>query len=99
MTGERRLVDRLMAAELAMLEAVRDGSALLMHMEDCYYTALLQVRLPCFCASMWHEDSIALQILSLRDTPLDIGNLKHGMVVVMMRDEWGLLHSFHAHLC
>lgn len=43
MSGERRLIDRLMAAELAMLAAVKDGSAILMHMEDCYYTALLKV--------------------------------------------------------
>ena len=84
MTGERRLVDRLMAAELAMLEAVRDGSALLMHMEDCYYTALLKVRLPCFCASMWHEDSIARQGLSLMQYAT---GLRHHPP--SRRDEWG----------
>ncbi|CAI5472913.1 unnamed protein product [Closterium sp. Yama58-4] len=42
MKGERRLIDRLLQTEVAMLSALRDGSAIMMHMEDFYYIALLK---------------------------------------------------------
>ncbi|GJP43027.1 hypothetical protein CLOM_g2533 [Closterium sp. NIES-68] len=42
MSGERRLIDRLLQTEVAMLSALRDGSAIMMHMEDFYYIALLK---------------------------------------------------------
>ena len=41
--GERRILERLVQSEIAMLSAVRDGSAVLMHMEDFYFMALLKV--------------------------------------------------------
>ena len=41
--GERRMLERLVQSEIAMLSAVRDGSAVLMHMEDFYFMALLKV--------------------------------------------------------
>ncbi|CAI7853987.1 unnamed protein product, partial [Closterium sp. NIES-53] len=43
MKGERGLIDRLLQTEVAMLSALRDGSAIMMHMEDFYYIALLKV--------------------------------------------------------
>ncbi|CAI5531012.1 unnamed protein product, partial [Closterium sp. Naga37s-1] len=42
MKGERRLIDRLLQTEVAILSALRDGSAIMMRMEDFYYIALLK---------------------------------------------------------
>lgn len=46
MRGERKLLERLLQTEIAMLRAIRDGSALMQHMEDFYYIALLEVNHP-----------------------------------------------------
>lgn len=43
MKGERKMLERLLQTEIAMLRAIRDGSALMQHMEDFYYIALLEV--------------------------------------------------------
>lgn len=40
--GEAMLFDRLLQTEISMLNALRDGSAISMHMEDFYYVALLK---------------------------------------------------------
>eukprot|EP00897_Mesotaenium_endlicherianum_P005430 jgi/Mesen1/4915/ME000246S04141 len=42
MAGERQVLQRLIQTEIALLAAIRDGSALMMHMEDFYYIALLK---------------------------------------------------------
>ncbi|KAG0615812.1 hypothetical protein M758_5G068700 [Ceratodon purpureus] len=42
MKGERKMLERLLQTEIAMLRAIRDGSALMQHMEDFYYIALLE---------------------------------------------------------
>ncbi len=51
MRGERQIIERLLQTEIAMLRAIRDGSALMQHMEDFYYIALLEVCLACFSKS------------------------------------------------
>eukprot|EP00271_Cylindrocystis_brebissonii_P010522 TRINITY_DN2671_c0_g3_i1.p1 TRINITY_DN2671_c0_g3~~TRINITY_DN2671_c0_g3_i1.p1 ORF type:complete len:706 (+),score=119.60 TRINITY_DN2671_c0_g3_i1:218-2119(+) len=42
MQGERRILERLLQTEMALLSTIRDGSAVMMHMEDFYFMALLQ---------------------------------------------------------
>lgn len=42
MKGEKRLIERLLQTEIAMLSGLRDGSALMQHMEDFYYITLLE---------------------------------------------------------
>jgi len=42
MKGERRMLEKLLQTEITMLRAIRDGSALMQHMEDFYYIALLE---------------------------------------------------------
>lgn len=42
MKGEKQLIERLFQTEIAMLRALRDGSALMQHMEDFYYISLLE---------------------------------------------------------
>jgi hypothetical protein len=42
MRGERQIIERLLQTEIAMLRAIRDGSALMQHMENFYYIALLE---------------------------------------------------------
>ncbi|KAJ7555056.1 hypothetical protein O6H91_05G020400 [Diphasiastrum complanatum] len=42
MKGEKQLLDRLIQTEVTMLRAIRDGSALMQHMEDFYYVSLLE---------------------------------------------------------
>lgn len=39
------MLEKLLQTEITMLRAIRDGSALMQHMEDFYYIALLEVRL------------------------------------------------------
>jgi len=51
MRGERQIIERLLQTEIAMLRAIRDGSALMQHMENFYYIALLEVCLACFSKS------------------------------------------------
>lgn len=45
MKGEQTLLQKLFDTEIAMLRAMRDGSAVMQHMEDFYYITLLQVQL------------------------------------------------------
>ncbi|XP_021725202.1 uncharacterized protein LOC110692495 isoform X2 [Chenopodium quinoa] len=42
MKGERELVDRILQTEINLFRAIRDGSALMQHMEDFYYISLLE---------------------------------------------------------
>lgn len=37
------MLEKLLQTEITMLRALRDGSALMQHMEDFYYIALLEV--------------------------------------------------------
>lgn len=37
------MLEKLLQTEITMLRAIRDGSALMQHMEDFYYIALLEV--------------------------------------------------------
>lgn len=43
MKGEKELVDRILQTEINIFRAIRDGSALMQHMEDFYYITLLEV--------------------------------------------------------
>ena len=43
MKGEKNLISKLLETEIAMFRAIRDGSALMQHMEDFYYISLLEV--------------------------------------------------------
>jgi hypothetical protein len=43
MKGEQTLLQKLLETEISMLRAMRDGSAIMQHMEDFYYITLLQV--------------------------------------------------------
>lgn len=43
MKGEKELVDRILQTEINIFRAIRDGSALMQHMEDFYYISLLEV--------------------------------------------------------
>lgn len=38
------MLHKLLQSEIAMLRAVKDGSAFIQHMENFYYMTLLQVR-------------------------------------------------------
>ncbi|KAH7291063.1 hypothetical protein KP509_30G074700 [Ceratopteris richardii] len=42
MKGEKQLIERLLQTEIAMIQSIRSGSALMQHMEDFYYISLLQ---------------------------------------------------------
>ncbi|BBN18801.1 hypothetical protein MPTK1_8g05610 [Marchantia polymorpha subsp. ruderalis] len=42
MKGEQRVLQKLLDTEITMLRAMRDGSAVMQHMEDFYYITLLQ---------------------------------------------------------
>lgn len=44
MKGEQRVLQKLLDTEITMLRAMRDGSAVMQHMEDFYYITLLQVQ-------------------------------------------------------
>ena len=43
MKGEKELIDRILQTEINIFRALRDGSALMQHMEDFYYISLLEV--------------------------------------------------------
>ncbi|KAJ8451194.1 hypothetical protein Cgig2_013966 [Carnegiea gigantea] len=43
MKGEKELIDRILQTEINIFRALRDGSALMQHMEDFYYISLLEI--------------------------------------------------------
>ncbi|KAF3555335.1 hypothetical protein F2Q69_00015799 [Brassica cretica] len=43
MKGEKELVEQILQTEIKLFNAIRDGSALMQHMEDFYYVTLLEV--------------------------------------------------------
>lgn len=43
MKGEKELVEQILQTEIKIFNAIRDGSALMQHMEDFYYITLLEV--------------------------------------------------------
>ncbi|XP_020084164.1 uncharacterized protein LOC109707352 isoform X5 [Ananas comosus] len=42
MKGEKQLVEKILQTEINLLRSIRDGTALMQHMEDFYYVALLE---------------------------------------------------------
>lgn len=42
MKGEKELVEQILQTEIKLFNAIRDGSALMQHMEDFYYVTLLE---------------------------------------------------------
>ncbi|KAJ4967692.1 hypothetical protein NE237_014393 [Protea cynaroides] len=42
MKGEKELIEKILQAEINMYRSIRDGSALMQHMEDFYYITLLE---------------------------------------------------------
>lgn len=69
------MLEKLLQTEITMLRAIRDGSALMQHMEDFYYIALLEVRFKstetsmtkqlCTLISLKRPDRINRNFLSL----------------------------------
>lgn len=45
MKGEKELIEKLLQTEINIFRSIRDGSALMQHMEDFYYITLLEVNL------------------------------------------------------
>lgn len=43
MKGEKELIEKILQTEINIFRAIRDGSALMQHMEDFYYISLLEV--------------------------------------------------------
>ena len=43
MKGERELIEKILNTEINIFLSIRDGSALMQHMEDFYYVTLLEV--------------------------------------------------------
>lgn len=43
MKGEKELIEKILNTEINIFLAIRDGSALMQHMEDFYYITLLEV--------------------------------------------------------
>lgn len=41
--GEKQLIEKILQAEIDMFRSIRDGTALMQHMEDFYYITLLEV--------------------------------------------------------
>ncbi|XP_010527179.1 PREDICTED: uncharacterized protein LOC104804568 isoform X2 [Tarenaya hassleriana] len=42
MKGEKELIEKILQTEISIFNAIRDGSALMQHMEDFYYITLLE---------------------------------------------------------
>ncbi|KAI8537788.1 hypothetical protein RHMOL_Rhmol09G0051600 [Rhododendron molle] len=42
MKGEKELIEKILNTEINIFLAIRDGSALMQHMEDFYYISLLE---------------------------------------------------------
>lgn len=55
--GEKQLVEKILQTEINLLLSLRDGSALMQHMEDFYYVTLLEVWYFLFCVhGDWNVD-------------------------------------------
>ena len=48
MKGEKELIEKILQTEINIFRSIRDGSALMQHMEDFYYISLLEV-----CSFIW----------------------------------------------
>lgn len=48
MRGEKQLIEQILQTEINLFRSIRDGTALMQHMEDFYYITLLEVFLPIF---------------------------------------------------
>ncbi|GFY81466.1 putative triglyceride lipase [Actinidia rufa] len=42
MKGEKELIEKILNTEINIFRSIRDGSALMQHMEDFYYITLLE---------------------------------------------------------
>ncbi|XP_031503065.1 uncharacterized protein LOC116266111 isoform X2 [Nymphaea colorata] len=42
MKGEKQLIEKILQTEISLFRSIRDGSALMQHMEDFYYISLLE---------------------------------------------------------
>jgi len=67
MKGEKQLVEKLLQTEINLLRSIRDGSALMQHMEDFYYVTLLEVSSQQFLLFSDQIVSKALQGQQLND--------------------------------
>lgn len=45
MKGEKELVQKILETEINIFRSIRDGTALMQHMEDFYYITLLEVHI------------------------------------------------------
>ena len=43
MRGEMQLIEKILQTEINLFRSIRDGTALMQHMEDFYYVTLLEV--------------------------------------------------------
>lgn len=43
MKGEMELIEKILNTEINIFRSIRDGTALMQHMEDFYYVSLLEV--------------------------------------------------------
>jgi len=43
MKGEKELIEKVLQTEINIYRSIRDGTALMQHMEDFYYITLLEV--------------------------------------------------------
>lgn len=43
MKGEMELIEKILETEINIFSSIRDGTALMQHMEDFYYITLLEV--------------------------------------------------------
>lgn len=48
MKGEKELIQKILQTEINIFRSIRDGTALMQHMEDFYYITLLEVLIT-FC--------------------------------------------------
>lgn len=86
MKGEKELVENILNTEINIFSAIRDGSALMQHMEDFYYISLLEViptfiNMPTFtrrvfffcCMSVSSDPIISLESQKVRSNYKSIG--------------------------
>lgn len=53
MKGEKQLIEQILQTEINLLRSIRDGTALMQHMEDFYYITLLEVLLWILVINVW----------------------------------------------